>query len=515
MSTIMNSGVPKLHDVVPRPYQIEAYKKSLEGNLLLVLPTGLGKTVVAALTAAHYLLDKKCVIMLSPTRPLVDQHVNTMKNLFSEYDFKINGITGHNSVLERSSLWAESQFVISTPQTVQKDIERGNIFLNKFYLLIVDEAHRATGNYSYVNVARAISDLPGRRLLAMTASPGSNNEKIDEIKSNLFIKNVIIKTDRDPDIIEYVKGSDIEPIFITPAEEQKKCIEYLHNAKDEIIGKLQVKFPFVRKRSSRADMSAYIRDLSARAVAGEKNLFSDIPYFTAVVRLDVLSEYIETQGMEIGLDYLNEMENSEEKSMMRTYGILSKISYFQDAVDILKKRSGEYINPKFRGALNLCENTIGERPQSRCIIFTHYRKTSDFLLKFLEKNSQIVKPLRFVGQAGKQGDKGMSQKEQIEGIEQFKEGKYNVMLATSVAEEGLDIPSTDLVIFYEPVASEIRSIQRRGRTGRFRHGKVYILIFSGTRDEAYYFSSQNKERKMIESMKKEMDRRRPRHIDEY
>ncbi len=78
----------------------------------------------------------------------------------------------------------------------------------------------------------------------------------------------------------------------------------------------------------------------------------------------------------------------------------------------------------------------------------------------------------------------------MEILDAFRAGEYNVLIATSVAEEGLDIPSTDLVIFYEPVPSEIRSIQRRGRTGRNAVGRVVVLMSKGTRDEGAYRVSQ-------------------------
>jgi len=104
--------------------------------------------------------------------------------------------------------------------------------------------------------------------------------------------------------------------------------------------------------------------------------------------------------------------------------------------------------------------------------------------------------VRFIGQAGKGEDKGLTQKEQTEIIKKFKEGEYNVLIATSVAEEGLDIPSTDLVVFYEPIPSEIRTIQRRGRTGRKMPGKVIFLITKGTPDEGYYWSARRKEKQM-------------------
>ena len=105
----------------------------------------------------------------------------------------------------------------------------------------------------------------------------------------------------------------------------------------------------------------------------------------------------------------------------------------------------------------------------------------------------MARPARFVGQAAKEGDKGLTQKQQLSIINDFKAGKFNVLIATSVAEEGLDIPSTDLVVFYEPIPSEIRAIQRRGRTGRKMAGKVIILITKGTPDEGYYWASKRKE----------------------
>ena len=76
-----------------------------------------------------------------------------------------------------------------------------------------------------------------------------------------------------------------------------------------------------------------------------------------------------------------------------------------------------------------------------------------------------------------------------------------MLVATSVAEEGLDIPNCDLVIFYEPVPSEIRYIQRRGRTGRIKKGRAIILMAKGTRDEAFYWSARRKEGKMKRILK--------------
>ncbi|MHB1439809.1 MAG: DEAD/DEAH box helicase [Cuniculiplasma sp.] len=511
----MEEDIPEFNNLKPRPYQIEAYRKALNSNLLLVLPTGLGKTLVSAMLAYTFLKKDRKVIMISPTRPLVDQHYQTMTKLFEDQDITITSLTGHDPVDKRMTEWATSQFVISTPQTVQKDIEREIVYMNKFYLLIVDEAHRATGNYAYVSVAKVFNDLPDRRILAMTASPGAKNERVDEIKENLKISSVMIRTDDDPDIAPYVKGSDTEPVFIKISPEQEKCISLLREAKKEFMNQIQQRFNYVKSSATRSEMSQYIRDLSKQAMDGDKSLFTSIPYFTAVIRLDVLMEYIETQGIEIGANYLKEIENTDDRSLMRTLALWNKNFNFQMAAKMLNSSWEGYENPKFLKVKEMAELLIREHPESRCLVFTHYRKTSEILLKYLENKSKIIKAIRFVGQGNREGDKGMSQQNQREGIEKFKDGTYNLMLATSVAEEGLDIPATDMVIFYEPVPSEIRTIQRRGRTGRFKVGKVYILIFYGTRDQAYYYSSQRKEKAMITRMKGDMEKKRNKKIDEY
>jgi len=107
-----------------------------------------------------------------------------------------------------------------------------------------------------------------------------------------------------------------------------------------------------------------------------------------------------------------------------------------------------------------------------------------------------IPAIRFVGQASRDAEKGLSQKEQIEAIRRFREGEFSVLVATSVGEEGLDIPSTDLVIFYEAVPSEIRSIQRKGRTGRNATGKIVVLVTRGTTDETYRWVSNTREKQM-------------------
>ena len=106
-----------------------------------------------------------------------------------------------------------------------------------------------------------------------------------------------------------------------------------------------------------------------------------------------------------------------------------------------------------------------------------------------------VKPIEFVGQR-----EGMTQKEQNQRLSDFRDGHHNVLVCTSIGEEGLDIPEMDLALFYEPVPSGIRSVQRRGRVGRQKIGKIVFLITRDTRDEAYYWTAKKKEQSMHKTL---------------
>ena len=132
---------------------------------------------------------------------------------------------------------------------------------------------------------------------------------------------------------------------------------------------------------------------------------------------------------------------------------------------------------------------------SRVLIFTQYRDTAQHIVEMLIKDN--IRASKFVGQSKRQGDPGMKQEEQNSILKNFRGGEFSVLVATSIAEEGLDIPEVDLVVFYEPIPSEIRHIQRRGRTGRKNIGSVLILATKDTIDQRYLDIT----RKKIDRMK--------------
>jgi Fanconi anemia group M protein len=137
---------------------------------------------------------------------------------------------------------------------------------------------------------------------------------------------------------------------------------------------------------------------------------------------------------------------------------------------------------------------LDSKPESKVIVFTQYRDTIEDIVAALGQQGYSAN--RFVGQSDREGSKGMDQATQSKTLEQFRNGKFNVLVSSSIGEEGLHVPDVDLVVFYEAVPSEIRYIQRRGRTGRTTTGKVVILLAEGTVDESYYYSTLFKENRM-------------------
>ena len=481
-----------------RAYQVNITAACLESSTLVVLPTGMGKTVIAAMVIAGVLHKKGGkALFMAPTKPLVEQHANTLKGLMTTGP--ITMFTGELAPHERLNQWRDSSVVVSTPQVILNDLISGAMSLDDFNLVIYDEAHRATGNYAYVFIAEKYRAKDGLAL-GITASPGSTAEKILEVCSNLDIKRVEIRREYDPDVLPYVH--DIRMVWrdVEVPADMKRVIGHLKEAFNKQVKALQG-FGLLRKgerHSMRELLEAQkmIRQRMAQASPRPpQSLFYAATVQAAAVQINHALELIETQGTAALINYLDRIhEKATGRGASRAAGIVMKDEDVIKARYLASHFTGEH--PKIEMVGKVVGGQLKRHPGSRIIVFTHYRDTSELVVARLEK-VEDCRPVRFVGQATKGEDAGLSQKQQAELIEKFKKGVFNTLVATSVGEEGLDIPSTELVVFFEPVASEIRTIQRRGRTGRKMPGKVVILIAKGTRDEAYRWAAFNKEKRMM------------------
>jgi len=452
------------------------------------------------------------VIFLAPTKPLVNQHYKSFIDLTKIPPENLKTITGTISPEKRKGLWEDITVAFMTPQVLQNDIISNIYTVNDVSLIIFDECHRAVGDYAYCFIAKKYIDMSRNpQILGLTASPGSTEEKINEIKSNLFINHVEIRTEKDTDVKPHVHKVDNEWIKIKlPIEflEIKKILveklreTYKWLKQNELLGSYDVN-QVTRKDLLKLDKLINSR-ISATRDENEKILLFKAKKLAAnAIRLSHMDELIETQGINSLSDYVKKnldkiKRNAANKSLKELFSD-SSVKRVIELIETVIAMG--VIHPKLEKLKEILHSQFDENKDSRVLVFCHFRDTVNNIVNYLEEDKNI-RVHRFVGQQSKVSDKGLTQKEQIRLLEEFKEGIYNTLIGTSVAEEGLDIAECDLVIFYDVVPSAIRSIQRRGRTGRKREGKVYILMSENTRDEGYYWAEKKKEKTMKQSLRK-------------
>ena len=465
-----------------------------KGNSMIVAPTALGKTIVAALVAAERLMtfENSKVLILAPSKPLVIQHEESFREFLKS---NVTSITGAIKPEERVKRWNDSQIVCATPQTVESDLISGRYNLENVSVLVFDECHRGVGSYSYVYLAsKYMKEAKNPLVLGLTASPGWDEEKIQGVCQNLFIKEVVIKNEEDSDVEPYFNPVEVKWVKIELNPELKDIKAHLEKA-------LKVRLKTLKTMGVINSISNVSKKdvLAAKGKAQNRighslhppqKCFIAVSILTAVINILHSLELLETQGTTTLNKYFERLRKKKTKAAK---GLINDTE-FQMAIGLTENAYKKGIDhPKLKKLMSILKKEL-KKSDSRIIIFTQFRDSVENIFQHCLSND--INAVKFYGQAPRENEKGLSQKRQKEIIRAFKNGEYDVLISTSVAEEGIDIPAVDLVILYEPVPSEIRMIQRRCRTGRKNLGKMYILITKGTRDESYYWSSINKEKKM-------------------
>jgi len=500
--------------IIRRAYQENIFINCLNHNCLVVIPTGLGKTVIALMLAVQKLTDSpdSKVIFLAPTKPLVEQHYKSFSELTTLPTDSLKAITGTTLPEKRKELWNDIKIAFMTPQVLQNDIITNLYSITNVSLIIFDECHRAVGDYAYCFIAKKYVETANKvQILALTASPGSTEEKINEIKQNLFIDHIEIRTEKDSDVKPYIHNVDNEWIKLKLPKEFNEIRQILAEKLKEMYKWLKqndLLRSYDIDKISRKDLlnlnNLINKKISSSRDENEKfQMFSAKKLAANAIRISHMMELIETQDVGALNDFFEKNEDKIKKNVANK----SLKELFNDKelkrVKNLTKQIIEkgIVHPKLEKLKDIIQSQVKENDASRTLVFCHFRDSVNNIVKFLE-NDPIIKAHKFVGQAKKGSDKGLTQKEQVKLLDEFREGKYNTLIGTSVAEEGLDIAECDLVVFYDVVPSAIRSIQRRGRTGRKKEGKVFILMAEGTRDEGYYWVEKVKEKNMKQSLVK-------------
>jgi ERCC4-related helicase len=490
-----------------RDYQRALADTCLRSSTLVVVPTGMGKTVVALLVIADVLSRGGKVLFLAPTKPLVEQHARFLRE--HVVDRSVTVLTGAVAPEEREVEWIQNDIIVSTPQVVANDLRNERISLRDVRLIIFDEAHRGVGSYAYVPIADEYRGMKGLTM-GMTASPGSSMAKIKEVCGNLGLENIEVRSESDPDVAKYIHDIHMDWVEVEIPPEMRRLSDILRKLFDRYVRTLiEMKLMTSARPASRRYLLEVQAAIQAKLRSGEKNgsYYRALSLIAMAIKVDHAMEMVETQGLTALRNYIEKLKEdaASEEGSKASRAIVSSEEFerLEQMMDSLQME-----HPKISRVMGIVSHQINEKPDSRVLVFTQYRDTCDMVANYLSRVDG-VSVTKLIGQSGRCGEKGLRQKEQIGVLQRFREGEFNTLVATSVGEEGLDVANTDLVIFYEPVPSEIRSIQRRGRTGRSRAGRVVVLVTAGTRDEASLNASEKKEREMrkrLRSLKQQWDK---------
>lgn len=495
-----------LKDFKPRLYQQTIFANALNHNTLVVLPTGMGKTAIAVLLAIARLRSypKSKILFLAPTRPLVQQHKDSFQDMTSWEDKDLAIFTGQVKPDLRKQLWVDSTIIFSTPQGMENDIINKNIDLSTVSLLIFDEAHKAVGDYAYNFIAQQYSkQAKYPRVMGLTASPGSDVPTIHEVMKNLHIEKIEVRTEDDPDVKEYIQEVDIEWVLVELPENYKKVRNHLSDCYVSKLKKIK-EFGLLKGdvyTYSKTSILTLQSEIQKSIAKGEKDydLLKAMSLVAEAMKVQHALELAETQGASALYEYIQKLEDQARTTKVKAVKNLVQDLNFRSA-KILTETLVEkgYEHPKLYKLVDVVKKALHNSSDAKIIIFNQYRDQAEVIHKKLDEEG--ISSKIFVGQQ-KRKNTGLSQKKQKEVLDGFRQGEFSCLVATSVAEEGLDIPKVDMVLFYEPIPSAIRTIQRRGRTGRLEKGKVVVLLTKGTRDEGYRWAAHYKEKRMFKTLK--------------
>ena len=506
-----------------RDYQYNIVHTGLYNNLLVALPTGLGKTFIAATVMLNwYRWTKNAqIIFVAPTKPLVAQQMDACYNVVGIPRSQTTMLTGETPTDIRDEEWAEKRVFFMTPQTLINDLKHGRADPKKIVLVVVDEAHKATGAYAYVEVVKFMRRFTSSfRVLALTATPGASVEAVQKVIDGLDIARVEIRTEESLDIRGFVHSKDIQLEVFDNSDELQTCLDLFKAAVNPLLTKLRGQGAYwgqdatqITQYGMRMAQQQWNKSDAAKGMGNAKWGINStfLPLITLAHNLELLKYH----GIGPFYSKMKEFEEGAEgqrngpKTVTESEPYRKMMNYMRTWVN----------NPDFEGHPKLTylkqvvlnhfmdasegNRSDGRGPaETRIMIFAHYRSSAEEVVRVLKRH-EMIRPCIFVGQTSTKGSEGMNQKAQSETIAKFKAGTFNTLVATSIGEEGLDIGEVDLIICYDCSKSPIRMLQRMGRTGRKRAGNIAVLLMRGKEENDYYKAKDGytKMQEIIESGK--------------
>ncbi|XP_051179872.1 DEAD-box ATP-dependent RNA helicase FANCM isoform X1 [Lolium perenne] len=475
-----------------REYQLYIVQKALFTNTLVALPTGLGKTFIAAVVMYNYFrwFPEGKIVFTAPSRPLVTQQIEACHNTVGIPQEWTIDMKGNLSPEKRSSFWKSKRVFFVTPQILENDIHSGICVMKQLVCLVIDEAHRASGNYAYCTAVRKLvaSHVP-LRILALTATPGSKHPDIQGVINNLCISELVHRDESDPEVQRYVNARTVDLVKVPVGSDTFQVNEKL----------LEIIRPYIAQlRAAGVIDSRNAESWSSHQLHILREKFNQAPppnipiekkheirrSFAAAFSLCRISKLLLSHGI------MPAYQAIEANLNEGAWNMFSRIEAFARAKEMMQSFLNKGVSsPKVQKLVEvLIDHFQKNNPKdSRVIIFSHYRESVKEILGALGGScTNFFRPAQFIGQSSA-GDrlKGQTQKMQQAILQKFRSGEYNILVATSIGEEGLDIVEVDLVICFDANVSPLRMIQRMGRTGRKNDGRVVVLACEGHELQGY------------------------------
>ncbi|XP_026528045.1 probable ATP-dependent RNA helicase DDX58 [Notechis scutatus] len=486
-----------------RSYQIELAEPALNGkHTMICAPTGSGKTFVSIMICEHHLCNRPAgqtgkVVFLATKVPVYEQQ----KKVFQEHfktDYKIDGICGENaSSTSADIVIQQNDIIVMTPQTLLNSLNNKgtNISLSTFTLMIFDECHNTTGNNPYNMLMFKYLDLKlkqGAHSLPQTCNYFRRIKCAANNGGFFFIFTTVIRfigtrpQNRFVDIVSQMmsKAEDLARQFY-PIDDlsvmTKQC--YGTQKYEQWIVDVQKKAVVLQfkntEEESRVCRALFICTQHLRKYNDALIINEDARNKDA---LDYLKDYFE--------DIKNGNFDDIEEQLASNFEVnLLELTAASD------DESNE--NPKLEDIQEILGEAYHVNPETRTILFVKTRALLAALKNWIEETPelQFLKPQTLMGRGKRNHCTGMTLPNQKGTLDAFKiNGDSKLLIATSVADEGIDIVQCNLVLLYEYTGNIIKMIQVRGR-GRAKDSKC-ILVTSKKEEEEKERYNLQKEKMM-------------------
>ena len=451
-----------------------------------------------------FILQSK-IVFVAPTRPLVSQQIEACRRFMGLGPDAAAELTGRIKSEERKTFWDDPtrRVFFCTPQTFYNDVKLGICPYDAVSCVVVDECHRATGQS---DMAQTLRLMRGKyrlkfRVLGLSATPGSSADQIQEVVTNLGIATIYFRNEEDPDVAPYVHRK-ITELMIGETEGQEGGPRTLLLAVlQRLVGHLAgARFYFGPVNAERVSRYALVqaqtaaKEAVAKGVGGKPSTMAQDWFRQAAVLSDI-RDSLDKYGM-LPAAALLRSKMAEEKSMKSLPSKEPTFGLFQQKLEAAAAAGGG--GPRLAKLISVLRAHFeADGEPGGVIVFASLRDGVQSIVEALRRHEPVIRAKAFVGQGSGGGTgsggstsrskgTGMNQKEQKVAMKSFASGEVNVLVATCIGEEGLDIPAVDLIVCYDATASPTRAVQRQGRTGRAREGKVVYILSAGKEEEHYH-----------------------------